>query len=143
MGKPLAKTKTKGRFLTIEAYWFESAGYRDLSMTARSLLTEFINIYRPGRNGKLSISVRHASGLLSVSENTCIKAFKELVEHGFLTLTNHENWVQGRAREFELTVRSVDGRVQSDKWMEWEPGKPVAELPRKKKSRPQVLKLSA
>jgi len=143
MGNPLGKTRTKVRFLTIEADWFESPAYRNLSMTARNLLTEFLNIYRPGRNGKLSISTRNASERLSVSENTCIKAFGELVEHGFLILTNHENWIQGKARQFELTVRKTDNRVQIDSWKNWELGRPVSKLPERKKPRPQKLRLSA
>ena len=143
MGNPLAKPKSKGRYLKIEADWFEGLAFRDLSTKARCLLTEFIHIYRPGLNGKLSISTRNASARLAISENTCIKAFRELVEHGFLILTNHENWIQGKAREFELTVRPIEGRVQKDSWKQWEPGKPVSELPIRKKYRPQNLRLSA
>jgi hypothetical protein len=143
MGSALGKSRSTVRYFKTEADWFESPAFRDLSLKARCLLTEFLNIYRPGRNGKLSISTRHASERLAVAENTCIKAFGELVEHGFLVLTNHENWIQGRAREFELTVRPVDGRTQSDKWMMWEPGKPVSKLPNRKKPRPQKLRLSA
>jgi hypothetical protein len=143
VGNSLGKIRAKGRFLQIEADWFESPAYRDLSMTARNLLTEFLDIFRPGRNGELSISTRRAADRLSVSENTCIKAFRELVEHGFLILTHHENWIQGQARKFELTVRPMDNRTQKDSWKKWEAGKPVSKLPEKKKSRPQKLRLSA
>lgn len=144
MGNSLGKIKSNVRFLTIEADWFESPAYRDLSMTARNLLTEFLNIYRPTLNGKLSISTRRASDRLSLSENTCIKAFGELVEHGFLILVNHESWTQGKAREFELTVRPMPGSLAGKNcWKDWEPGRPVSKLPNKKKSRPQKLRLSA
>ena len=143
MARPLTSTRAKTRYIKIEADWFESPAYRDLTLTARCLLTEFLNVYRPSRNGKLSISTRNAAVRLSVTENTCIKAFRDLVEHGFLILTNHENWIQGKAREFELTVRPVNGRVQKDSWKEWEFGKPVSVLPQRKKRRPQNLRLSA
>ena len=143
MGKPLGKAKQNARFFKVEAEWFHSPAYRDLSLKARCLLTEFLNIYRPGRNGELSISTRKAAEILSLTENTCIKAFRELVEHGFLILTNHEIWIQGKAREYELTVREINGRVQKDSWKQWEPGKPVSELPLRKKSRPQKMRLSA
>lgn len=119
MGKPLGKTKAKGAFFIVECRWIESPAYRDLSSTARSLLIEFLNIYRPGRNVSLVISTRQASDRLSVSENTGIKAFHELVEHGFLCLTNHDNWTQRKAREFELTVREMKDNTPKDNWMFW------------------------
>ena len=143
MGRPLGSAKKKVRFIQIEADWFESPAYRDLSMTARNLLIEFINIYRPGRNGKLSISTKNAAKLLSLSENTCIKAYRELAEHGFLCLTNYENWMQGKARQFELTIRPTEGSVEKDSWKKWEPGETVFTLPETKNSRPQKLRLTA
>ena len=132
MGSPIAKTRAKIRYIKLEADWFESPAFRDLTMTARCLLIEFLNVYRPGRNGELSISTRKASARLSVSENTAIKAYRALSEHGFLILTNHENWIQGKAREFELTIRPVGIRVAKDSWRKWEPGKAVFELPGRK-----------
>jgi len=143
MGNSLGKTKKKSRFLQIECEWFNSPAYRDLSPTAVCLLLEFLNVYYPNRNGRLSISTRDASKKIGVSENTCIKAFHGLVEHGFLILTNHHNWTQGKAREFELTVKPLDNRVAKDSWKQWEPDKPVGELPKRKKPRPQLLRRTA
>ena len=128
MGKPLGKTISKERFIKIESHWFESPAYRDLRPVARCLLTEFINIYRPDRNGTLSLSTRNAAKRIGVAENTIIKAFNDLVGHGFLILTSHQIWTQGMAREFELTVRNMGLRVAKDSWKLWQPGKPVATL---------------
>ena len=132
MGKSLGITKSKDRFIKIESSWFESPAYRDLRPVAKCLLTEFLNIYRPGRNGKLVLSIRQAARRVGVVENTVIKAFHELVEHGFLILTSPHRWMQGMAREFELTIRGMDVRVPRDSWKQWQPGKPVATLYRKK-----------
>jgi hypothetical protein len=143
MGNPLTRTKKKSRFLKIECEWFNSSAFRDLTPVAVCLLLEFLNVYYPSRNGRLSISTRDASKKIGVSENTCIKAFHDLVEHGFLILTNHHNWTQGKAREFELTVKPLEGRVAKNSWNRWEPGKPVGELPKRKKPRPQKLMRSA
>ena len=140
MGKPLGKTKKKCRFIQKESDWFDSDAYRDLNCTARCLIDEFLNIYRPNRNGQLSISTRKAAKLLSVSENTAIKAFRDLVEHGFLILSNHHCWTQGKAREYELTVREEDGRTAKNSWQIWKPGNPVTKLPVHKNSRPQKLR---
>jgi len=132
VGKPLGKPKRIDRFIKIESSWFESPAYRDLRPVAKCLLTEFLNIYRPTRNGKLVLSTRQAAKRVGVVENTVINAFHELVEHGFLILTSPHSWTQGMAREFELTIRGMDVRVSKDSWKNWQPGKPVATLYRKK-----------
>ncbi len=132
MGKSLGKAKPKDRFIKIESSWFESPAFRDLCPLSRCLLIEFVSIYRPGRNGELVLSTRQAAKRIGVAENTVIKAFHDLVEHGFLILTSHQNWMQGMAREFELTVMGIDLRVSKDSWKQWKPGKPVATLYRKK-----------
>jgi len=135
VGKPLGKTKPKDRFIKIESKWFESPAYRDLRPVSKCLLIEFLNIYRPTRNGSLSLSTRNAAERIGVAENTVINAYHDLVEHGFLILTSHHNWMQGMAREFELTIRGIGVRVAKDSWREWKPGKPVATLYRKKPDR--------
>ena len=115
----------------MESSWFESSAYRDLCPVARCLLTEFLNICFPGRNGHLVLSTRQAAKRVDVAENTVIKAFHELVEHGFLILTSPHCWTQGMAREFELTIRGMGVRVPRDSWNQWQPGKPVAALYKK------------
>ena len=132
MGKSVGKTKPKVRFIKIESNWFESPAFRDLRPVAKCLLIEFLNIYRPTRNGSLSLSTRNAAERIGVAENTVINAYHDLVEHGFLILTSHQKWMQGMAREFEFTVSGIDVRVAKDSWKQWKPGKPVATLYRKK-----------
>ena len=139
MGKSLGKAKPKDRFIKIESSWFESPAFRDLCPLSRCLLIEFVSIYRPGRNGELVLSTRQAAKRIGVAENTVIKSFHDLVEHGFLILTSHQKWMQGMAREFELTVRGIDVRAPKDSWRQWKPEKPVATL-YCKKSRPQKLR---
>ena len=128
----LGKIKTKDKFIMLESSWFESPAYRDLRPVAKCLLTEFLHICFPGRNGKLVLSTRQAAKRVGVVENTVGNAFHELVEHGFLILTSPHSWMQGMAREFELTIRGIDTRVSKDSWKQWQPGKPVATLYRKK-----------
>jgi len=139
VGNSLGKPKSKDRYVKIESSWFESPAFRDLCPLSRCLLIEFVSIYRPGRNGKLVLSTRQAAKRIGVAENTVIKSFHDLVEHGFLILTSHQKWMQGMAREVELTVRGKDVRAPKDSWREWKPGKPVATLYRKK-TRPQKLR---
>src|SRR5690606_32045043 len=103
--------------------WLKSPAYRSLSCTARCLLEEFQRIYRPGRNGRLSISVNRACELLGVkSDNTARSAYRELEETGFLTLTADACHAAGRAREYRLTIHECNGRAPTDDWKCWSPG---------------------
>ena len=142
MGNSLGKTREKRKFFMVFDDWFHSPSFRDLSCPARCLYFEFLKIYHPSKNGELSISTRNAKKLLRVCENTAIKAFDELVEHGFLILINYHNWTQRKAREYELTTEKKGDRQPSNLWQSWELGKPVNSLP-KKNPRPQIVGQSA
>ncbi|MEJ1378786.1 MAG: hypothetical protein RPU32_12550 [Candidatus Sedimenticola sp. (ex Thyasira tokunagai)] len=70
----------------------------------------------------MSISTKHAKKLLNVSEPTASKAFYELVDHGFLVLTEGELWQERRAREWRLTFEpGVNNREPTDEWKRWTP----------------------
>ena len=98
---------------------FDSPAYRDLSLVARALLDEFIHIYRPERNGTLSISVKNAAKRLNCNERTAIKAFRELMTHGFIVLIEGHYWQQRKAREWRLTFEPCNGREPTDDWEHW------------------------
>lgn len=127
----------KGQFIAQHEQWLASLAYRDLKCVTRCLLTEFQRIYLPSRNGQLSISVENAARLLNVHPDTAGKAFYDLVEHGFLILKKGELWQIRRAREWELTIFPYNNREPKDDWKKWEPGKPVLQVPKRKKSRTQ------
>ena len=133
MVKPISKQyKRKGSYIRKWAEWMESPAYRDLRPPARCLLDEFQLIYRPGRNGHLSIGTRRAAKLLCVSENTTKNAFYELVEHGFLALSKGEIFTQRMAREWRLTIEPCNNHEPTDDWRRWEHGKPVAIIKKKR-----------
>jgi len=123
MGKK-AKIPTRGKgFNRMCRVMFDSPAYRDLSLAARALLDEFTHIYRPERNGALSISTKNAARQLNCNERTAIKAFQELIEHGFLMLTEGHYWQQRKAREWRLTFEPCNNREPTDEWEQWTPEK--------------------
>ena len=137
--KPL-KLKRKGYWFATWDEWFESPAYRDLSMPARCLLQEFQHIYRPTRNGQLSISVQKAMKRLGCAKQTAQQAFRELSEHGFIKLRHGERWQERKAREWILTIERLNNHEPTDDWKHWKPGEPVNVLPRKnpkQKQRPR------
>ena len=126
--------KRSGSYVQRYEIMLASPAYRDLSPNARCLLEEFQRIYRPGRNGALSISTRNATKLLNVAEPTAMKAFDSLTTHGFLILKNHENWFQRMAREWALTFEPLNNREPTDEWKNWTPENPYSVIDRKKSS---------
>lgn len=128
-----ARQASKEHHLRLYDSLLDSPAYLDLKPPARALLIEFLRIYRPNRNGRLSISTRDAVTRLNVSEPTAIKAFEELATHGFIRLKNHENWMERKAREWELTMLQVNNREPSNDWMQWEQGANLCPLPTKQK----------
>ena len=131
MGKPLSrKYKRNGGYVQKHEEWLSSPAYRDLKPIARCLLEEFQRIYRPDRNGKLSISVANACILVNASKESLSNAFYELAKHGFIKPTKDAYWMERMAREWTLTFEPLNGREPTDDWKKWEVDKPVFDLPR-------------
>jgi len=135
----MAKSKQyrrKGGYIAKYEEMLESLAYRDLSTVERCLLEEFQRIYRPGRNGVLSISTRRASELLNVTEPTACNAFYGLTAHGFIKLDKEHLWQERKAREWQLTFEPCNGREPTDEWLSWNPDDPYP-VPFRKKPRPK------
>ena len=126
--------KRAGYYIRLYEEILASPAYRDLTPAARSLLTEFQRIYRPTRNGQLSISVVNAAQLIHVNKDTASKAFRSLAEHGFIALTKGEYWQERLAREWKLTFECCDRKEPTDDWKRWKPSQPVVTLPKKSRS---------
>ena len=130
----IKRAKRAGPFVQLHEEILESPAYRDLNPVARCLLTEFQRIYRPSRNGLLSISVMNAGKLIKANKDTASKAFRSLAEHGFIVLTKGEYWQERLAREWRLTFEPCNGREPTDDWKRWKLGHPVVTLPNKSRS---------
>lgn len=126
------------------AEWLESPSYRDLRPLARCLLEEFLIVYRPSLNGRLSLPTRKAARRLGIAENTVLNAFDDLVEHGFIELIKGHDWAAREAREWRLTFMLCNGREPTDDWRNWGKDQPVRRSPRsRKKSRSQNSRQTA
>ena len=119
--------RRQGGFIVKHREWLESSAYRDLSLTARCLLDEFLLVHQraPNQNGRLGLSVEKAAPRLGICENTAGPAFHELLAHGFIALGNEAVWVAGKAREYRLTFLPYNGREPTDEWRDWTPDDPV------------------
>ena len=122
MASKLQGYRRKGSYIRRFECILESPAYRDLKPVARCLLEEFQRIYRPTRQGALSISVVNAQQLLGVSKRTAQNAFHDLESHGFIKLTKGHLWQQRMAREWALTFeKQATGKQPTDDWQNWTP----------------------
>lgn len=96
-----------------------SPAYRDLKPPARTLLIEFLLIYRPIRNGDLTITEASAQAKINSSEKVTARAFYELMEHGFIKLMVKQSWSNNKGRKFSVTFHKVNNHEATDDYLRW------------------------
>jgi len=110
-------------FVALPESVLKSLAYRDLKPPARALLVEFLRVYRPSRNGRLTIDSRTARSLIQSSEKVTDRAFYELTEHGFIKQMKYQSWTKHQGREYAITFNSVNGHEPTNDFLKWEKDK--------------------
>ncbi len=133
--------KRKEYFVKLTESVLSSHAFRDLKPTARALLLEFLRIYRPNRNGRLTIDTAKAQGLINSSEKVAARAFYELSEHGLIKLMKNHSWTKKIAREWAITFHPMNEHEPTNDYLKWSKGENMhPELVRpkwlRKKNRP-------
>lgn len=139
--KPDATGRSKGeeQFLPIPFSMSRSAAFRSLSGPALKVWVELRCRYNGANNGRLSLSFRQAAERLGLGKSTVARAFKELVEKGFLKLRKAGRWYGRQATEWILTDIKYDGYPATRDWQNWRP----PSKPEKQKSVPRRHRQSA
>lgn len=100
-----------------------SDAWRSLSGSAVKLWLELHTRFNGSNNGSLTLSYAEAGELLGMGKATVQRAYRELVEHGFLMLEKEGNWYHRRAHEWRLTTKPIQrsrGRVMaSNEWYQF------------------------
>jgi DNA-binding transcriptional ArsR family regulator len=100
--KPDATGRSKGeeQYLPIPFSMSRSPAFRSLSGPALKVWVELRCRYNGANNGRLSLSFRQAAERLGLGKSTVARAFKELVEKGFLKLRKAGRWYGRQATEW-------------------------------------------
>jgi len=114
--------KRKEYFVRLTETVLKSPAYRDLKPSARALLIEFMLIYRPSRNGRLTIGTATAQALINASEKVTDRAFYELSEHGFIKLIKHHSWTTKKGREWAITSEKANEHEPTNDFLRWTKG---------------------
>ncbi|PHO03019.1 helix-turn-helix domain-containing protein [Rhodobacteraceae bacterium 4F10] len=100
-----SKHKSEGQYLPLPYAQLRSEAWRSLSGAAVRLWLELHTRYNGSNNGALTLSYAEAGELLGMGKATVQRAYRELVEHGFLALEKEGNWYRRKAHEWRLTTK--------------------------------------
>lgn len=117
------RNEGEGQYVPLPHAMLQSPAWRSLSGGAVRVFLELRSRYNGANNGQLSLSSQQAADLLGMSKSTVSRAFKELIEKGFLKLRVRGQWYGRRAAEYVVTDRSYQGHPASRDWQRWNPPK--------------------
>ena len=127
------KRDFEGRYVRLPEYMLASPAWQSLDTVARALYVEVARRYRGpnSNNGRIPYSVRDAAAALNVSRSTANRAFKLLIDRGFLVVGKRSGFsTKGRvSTEWLLTEFADDTKgntlaATGDKtFMKWAPEK--------------------
>lgn len=121
------KRPQEGQYIILSYAQIKSKAWRSLSGAAVKLWFELHARYNGGNNGFLTLSYTEACIELGMGRATVHRAYKELVEHGFIVLVREGNWYHRQAHEWRLTTKSVQGtkgtNVATNDWRRFQPRK--------------------
>lgn len=99
-------------FIQISSLILNSAAYKDLSFSARSMLNEILNFHNGINNGSIWMT-KEVLKQRGFSKNTSTKALKELISHGFIYMTRRGGNLNGGCSWYAITwlkINRVEGQ---------------------------------
>ncbi len=109
------------QFIAIGYPMARSAAWRSLSGAAVKVWVELHTRYHGGNNGKLNLSMDEAARLLGLGKATVGRAFRELIDKGFVVLRKRGHWYGRKASEYAITHKSCDGLPAMNEWKRFVP----------------------
>jgi hypothetical protein len=108
MGKQSAEKKD--RYFGLHHYMLKTDAWKALSAAARAVYIQIGLRYDGFNNGRISFSVRDAASECGLAKDTASRAFKELVDLGFIEETRHGSLSRKTriASEWRLTAFKCD-----------------------------------
>lgn len=115
---------TKGQYVLLPFSMIESPAFQALPPAAIALYVHVAHRYNGSNNGSISFSVGEAAVLLRAGKATATRLFNELVEKGFLKVSQQSSFSfkTKTARRWELTQWPLrHGVAPSNDWRFWKP----------------------
>jgi hypothetical protein len=117
------RSKSGQLFVYLPHWMLKSVAYRSLTAQARAIHVELIMIYNSRNNGSLALSARDAATRCNINKDTAGRAFKELIEKGFVECVTPGGFSRKdpHATEWRLThlLCNKTGGVPTKPFMRW------------------------
>lgn len=119
------RTKKQDGFIRLNHRLLDSVAWRSLTAQERAVLIETMKLHNGSNNGRIGFSCRQAARACNINKDTANKAFKRLVELGFLKQTS-EGGFSYKVRHsptWEVTEFAVGREEPTKEYRDWTPGK--------------------
>jgi DNA-binding transcriptional regulator YhcF (GntR family) len=119
------RNKWEAKHVRLYDYMLSSKAYLSLTCPARAVLIELARVYDGANNGRLGLSVRTAAQRSRIAQGTARRAFRELMDCGFVECVKAGafSYKARHASEWRLTWWPCDvtGALPSKEFMRWQP----------------------
>jgi biotin operon repressor len=108
--------------VALRHYMLNSAAWRDLNAVSRCLYVELARRFMGQNNGKIPYSVREGAKELGISKATVSRSFRQLIDHGFIVITQagHFDYKMRHATEWRLTEFDCGNDLATKDFMRWQ-----------------------
>ena len=117
-----SKGRSKATFVMLRHDMMDSEAWQALPCPARCVWLEITKRYNSYNNGKIPLSCREVANLCNISKNTASLCFSELIEKGFIRVTEDAafNVKTKKSRRWRLTHElSHDRKCPTNEWKTW------------------------
>ncbi len=119
------RSKTGGHHVRLQAFMLHTPAWSALKASARAVYVEIALRYYGTNNGRLALSARDAARTCNLSKDTATKAFRQLVDLGFIECVTPGGFSRKvrHAAEWRLTEHTCDvtKALPTKGYMRWRP----------------------
>jgi hypothetical protein len=99
-------------FIKVDQWIMKTQAWRNLSANARAIYLELLLRFNGTNNGTIGLGCRDAADAIHVGKSTAGRAFKELEDHGFISVGTPSGFnVNGRKTSEWVLTAFVDNRT--------------------------------
>ncbi len=121
------RSKTTGHYVRLQTFMLKTLAWQELRANARVIYVELASRYYGSNNGRITLSARDAARLCHLNKNTVTRAFRQLVDHGFIECVTSGGFSRKvrHATEWRLTEHRCDvtKALPTKAFMRWRPQK--------------------
>ena len=119
------RSKRGPPFAMVLHWVMDTAAFRSLSPQAVAVYLVLLRIYNGSNNGSIALSARNAAERCNIAKDTATRAFRELIEKGFIELVTAGsfNLKLPHAAEYRLTHVRCDktAGLPTKAFLRWQP----------------------